>query len=405
MWIPKSEAEIRAVVDAGELSETTTFDAKKELPTAKRSIDLAIDVAAMATDGGVLLYGVDEDAQGQPTVLAPVPLAGVRERVDNIVRSCIAEPPTIEVATIPTEADPAVGYVVLAVPPSPRAPHMVIKDKDHRYYGRSATGNVRLSEGDVARLYERRQRWEVDRDTLLQREVERSPQRPQPDFAFLYLVVRPVAPDDRMLDRAKSTLYPQAPDARPVLNTLLRATIEPDIFPRQYAPDLDHGPAWQRVADGWRMKQGYSDAGQPWPDLGQVLEYQVDLDGSGHLFCGRAAERRDDRLLIFEVLIAGQTTRFLHLLGGIYEVAGYVGPVDVGLAVTGLRGGSSVEARRRLVSGRESLLYDRDDYRRTGRFAAAELRQHPRTCARELTEFLFRATTGETYDPFAGLES
>jgi len=43
------------------------------------------------------------------------------------------------------------------VPQSARAPHMVIVKGDNRYYGRDARGNRVLNEGDVARLYERRQ--------------------------------------------------------------------------------------------------------------------------------------------------------------------------------------------------------------------------------------------------------
>jgi len=48
--------------------------------------------------------------------------------------------------------------------------------KDRRYYGRGDTGNRRLSESEVARLYERRQRTEVDRDELLRAAIYRSPE-------------------------------------------------------------------------------------------------------------------------------------------------------------------------------------------------------------------------------------
>ncbi len=55
MWIPKSADEIERAVVARELHESSTFDAKRELGKSK---DIARDVAAMANDGGVLLYGV-----------------------------------------------------------------------------------------------------------------------------------------------------------------------------------------------------------------------------------------------------------------------------------------------------------------------------------------------------------
>jgi len=55
VWIPNSEQEIIAAIEAGDLVETATFDAKKILPAKGKSKDLAIDVAAMANDGGTLL--------------------------------------------------------------------------------------------------------------------------------------------------------------------------------------------------------------------------------------------------------------------------------------------------------------------------------------------------------------
>jgi hypothetical protein len=67
---------------------------------------------------------VGEDERGTPSVLCPLDLAGARERVDQIVRTCISEPPTVEIRAVPTQGDPAQGYLVVAVPPSPRAPHM-----------------------------------------------------------------------------------------------------------------------------------------------------------------------------------------------------------------------------------------------------------------------------------------
>ncbi len=54
MWTPSSEDEIISVVAAGNLIETSIFDAKRELPSNSR--ELAKDVAAMANDGGVILY-------------------------------------------------------------------------------------------------------------------------------------------------------------------------------------------------------------------------------------------------------------------------------------------------------------------------------------------------------------
>jgi hypothetical protein len=74
-------------------SPEATFDAKATLPAKGKSKDLAIDVAAMANDGGTLLYGVGEDEQRRPTDPKPFELTGAKERVDQIVRTSISEPP------------------------------------------------------------------------------------------------------------------------------------------------------------------------------------------------------------------------------------------------------------------------------------------------------------------------
>jgi hypothetical protein len=177
MWIPESELEILAAIEAEALVETATFDAKVALPAKGKSKDLAIDVATMSNDGGTLLYGVGENEDRRPTVPQPFRLAGARERVDQIVQTSISEPPDIQVREIPTDNDPSLGYLVVAVPSSPRVPHMVTVGKEYRYYGRSDIGNVLLTEGEVARLYERRQRT--------------SPRRPRPSSAVHTISPKP----------------------------------------------------------------------------------------------------------------------------------------------------------------------------------------------------------------------
>src|SRR5688500_5645651 len=97
MWGPKDADEIETAARRSNLTETSTFDAKEALPaTAKKNKDVAVDVAAMSTDGGDLLYGIAEDADGRPTVPQPIELAGTAERVDQIVQHGIAEPPYVE---------------------------------------------------------------------------------------------------------------------------------------------------------------------------------------------------------------------------------------------------------------------------------------------------------------------
>jgi hypothetical protein len=149
MWIPKSADELEEAVRSGDLTETPTLDFKEKLPTKAKNLDLAIDVDAMTPDGGVLIYGVGEDEDKRPSVLRPFKLAGARERVDLISQTSISEPPMIDVSVLECPNDPSRGYLIVVVPQSPRAPHQVTVRGEMRYYGRGATGNRRLTEGEL----------------------------------------------------------------------------------------------------------------------------------------------------------------------------------------------------------------------------------------------------------------
>lgn len=184
MWVPGDAAEIEEAARLGQLEETSSFDAKAELPAQKKNADLAVDVAAMSTDGGVLLYGVAEDDNGAPTIPNPIGLAGASKRIDQIVATSIAEVPHAEVRTYPLVDDPTRGYLVVIVPQSARAPHQVIVGGNLRFYGRGPKGNRPLNEGDVARLYQRRLQWEQDRDSLLADAVQQAPFEPQDELAY-----------------------------------------------------------------------------------------------------------------------------------------------------------------------------------------------------------------------------
>jgi hypothetical protein len=119
---------------------------------------------------------------------------------------------------------------------------MVIVDKDHSYYGRNATGNVRLTEGEVSRLYERRRGWEVDREALLDGAIARAPLDPRDDFGYLHLVARPVVPDEDMLDRAKGDQ-----DVTRFLNGLFSAAVSDEVFPRRYGKGYSPEPRGSNV--------------------------------------------------------------------------------------------------------------------------------------------------------------
>src|SRR5690348_12608654 len=100
MWIPASAEEIEAAARAGDLQETASFDGKRGLPPTNKNRDVAVDIAAMTTEGGVIVYGLGEDQGKRLTILAPFALAGAAERIDQIVQTAIMEVPYIETRTL-----------------------------------------------------------------------------------------------------------------------------------------------------------------------------------------------------------------------------------------------------------------------------------------------------------------
>jgi len=75
MWTPASVDELERAARSGRLVEKKRFEAKREVG---RNKDVAIDVNAMALDGGAVVYGIAEDANGRPRIPAPIELGGQR---------------------------------------------------------------------------------------------------------------------------------------------------------------------------------------------------------------------------------------------------------------------------------------------------------------------------------------
>jgi hypothetical protein len=210
VWIPESSNAIEAAIAAGTLIETPSFDGKAMLPAVPaKNQDLAVDVASMATDGGVLLYGVKEDRNGALTIPNPIALAGARERVAQIVETSIAEVPVVDIRAYPTTHDPSVGYLLVIVPQSARAPHQVTVGSDLRFYGRGATGDRILGEHEIALLYQRRLSWERDRDALLDQTIADAPFPPSDQFGFVHAFAHPVVSDPGLWDRALNAIGDQ----------------------------------------------------------------------------------------------------------------------------------------------------------------------------------------------------
>src|SRR5690606_2393029 len=137
------------------------------------NLELARDIAMFANHGGCLIYGVSEPKRGR-FELAPVHLDGLRERVDQVARARCDPPLHVDVRLIFEDEISGIGYLVVRVPPSPDAPHMV----NDRYYGRAATTRTTLSDSEVRQIMTTRAERLKPIMSLLDEDIARDPVPP-----------------------------------------------------------------------------------------------------------------------------------------------------------------------------------------------------------------------------------
>lgn len=386
--VPVTASELEAAVRDGILTESLHFDAKRDLETgAKGNRALAVDMAAMAVNGGLLAIGVAEERGQSGNVLIPKPvaLAGLRERISQIGLSRIDPPLTVVTRELPT-GDAASGYLLILVPPSPDAPHMV----DGQYRGRGDTTNYVMGDAEVRRVQAQRRGSRLDIRAELERAVAADPSPPElRTQAHLFIVARPLTPT------SPSMLQMQiGPDWR----KWIRETIHGQPSLGRYSPDLPGVDPIVRRPNGWAVAS-YPISATRTIDQDEVargaeddlLELEIDEDGSLRLFCGRGSDvDRTGVRWTFEILIAGLTWRVLRAASSIAGETGYVGNWDLGVALTNARGIASNAIADRMF--REARLpFAADDYRSTTQATYAEITENRHAVMQRLLGRLNRA--------------
>jgi hypothetical protein len=367
-WFPTTEAELSGALTTGAFRERHFVDVKRVLePGEKANARLAVDLAAFAVDSGVVVVGVDD----QSAALIPFALAGLKERIDQVARSRLDPPLTVAVNEIPADGRPGEGFLVIVVPASPAAPHMV----DGRYRGRSDTTNAVLSDAEVRRI--RTLRAEALRSirAILEAEVARDPVSEEVrQQAHLFIVAQPVFADPEMLQRAIATEW-QSWIGNEILN--------PPRLDQEWSPDL---PSLQnrvrRVPEGWSATtlEQDRDAGDRFRE-GYMLDLMIHEDGGVRLFSGRGSDTygrntvEPGRKVIIEAVVAGLAARVVDTARAVADKTGYVGNWDFGLALTGTRHTYSFTLASNFFA--DPLPYAGDNYVQTTSATFAELVSAP----------------------------
>ncbi|TDW22104.1 putative DNA-binding protein [Kribbella kalugense] len=143
---------------ARHVTEDLTLDYKRTLYGASdaEKKELTKDVAALANAaGGLIILGIDEDAQSAAKEVTEVPLAdGERRRmVDVLVRGIAPLIPDVVVGEIPDPENPTQGVYLLLVPPSDEAPHGIRRNDYYAWPVREDRQARWMTEPELASRY------------------------------------------------------------------------------------------------------------------------------------------------------------------------------------------------------------------------------------------------------------
>jgi hypothetical protein len=380
-WPPRTESALKAAADDGYLRETHVLELKRELPTGDAANkELAVDLASLAIDGGLLIIGVDE-ATGPG--LSAVPLAGLAERVEQVARTRIDEPLSLTFMEIESASNSAAGYLLVRVPASPRAPHMV----DHRYWGRGDKTKYRLSDGEVERLVALRDRWAINAEQALSDWMAQEPvDLDKRHNAHLFVVADPVRSRERLLLDTFA-----GGDYTVVFRELVSATSH---HGGPFSPDMPNNLSnFSTTAGGWAWKSydffGQREDGTTSEREDGALMVEICENGQLRMMCGRAAAPYNNRLLLIDELCLGLTARMVSLAERVSRAAGYLGSWDFGLGLTGLKG--AVSYSRLSFNHWPGAAYTEDKYTATTRASLAEIEASTGPVVERLLGRLIRA--------------
>lgn len=357
-WIPKTADElVQALADGTLPHESAYYEYKQQLPHSSKNSDIAVDVSAMTVDGGVIVYGVAEDKSKVTFTPHPIDLSGVQDRISNTVVANVRERPAFVVRLLSVPDDTTKGFVVVEVPASPRAPHMVEVNDVYRFYGRVPGGNTKLTETEVSRLYERRRVTEDQGREIVDAAIAAAPIQPEPGVrGDLHVVLRPILGDNgirlRAFDDEDGSGLAQA-----VINShnALRFRLQWD----PHVADILSGGHRSATLDGVTLTNYPTSGSDGSPLLNYYARLEVLDNGLTRYF--RAAIAGDEttsagsgqlRFAIRDPAASQIIVHLAHVTGGFLRKAQYQGLVDVYVAILGGVGSHFVpvgNARRRRV--------------------------------------------------------
>ncbi len=389
-WAPGTWTDVVEAAAGGLIDESHWVDLKQELPSgkAKHNTDLAKDLASLAVDGGLLVIGV-EDVESHAGTVCGVELAKLADRVDQVAHGKIHPPLGVRSREVPDPSRPGWGCLLVHVPASAEAPHMV----DHVYYGRGDRANIRLSDEQVRAILEARARGRRDILAELRRMADEDPIASEDRrLGHLYLLAQPETASDEALvgllaGSNRVGLIDQAIAA--VVKERRAPAFDPDVRKLSFHGLRAEGLAFTSYSpeDGPRSESG-------------MLELVIREDGGLRLICGRGTDEYGrNRILptdapqmaVIVVIVLGLAHAVASLAGRLAdEHAGYQGQWRLGLRLDRLHGAVPLDLLEGAFGSRIGNPYSRGEYERVTSASTDDLVLKPAAVAERLVAPLLR---------------
>jgi hypothetical protein len=368
-WAPTSWDDVVAAAGAGLLDETHWVELKEAIPASSKpaNLELARDLASLAADGGLLVVGVRDDHGKAGDAVGTDNLPALRDRIDQVARSTIHPPLSVSAAAMadPSDSTRNRGCLLVSVPASPDAPHMV----DKHYWGRSDTGKRKLEDHDVQRYFaERRLRSREARSRL-----------------HAWIDSPSVHPNDSTEGRLYVTASPRGGRNDEMAELLYQGDGSLPKAIRSAADGVTSRSALQlpisRATNYYRAYrlEGYTTDDRDNPGTiseGSLVVIEVHEDGTINVLHGRVTMDHLEvgRIISLSIVreIVQQSVRLATVLG---EQVGYYGAWDLGVHITQTRGAG--ERDKSVFGGVTGAYWGQDTYEEVISVTSDELAEQP----------------------------
>lgn len=394
VWRPQVFSDLDSAM--GVVAESADLEFKRELSKPR---DIAKDIAAMSIQGGVIAYGIDEDAQ---TLVAreitPIPLHQVPDKIQNIVDTAIWPALSIDIQVLKREPGDNDGVVIVTVPPSPLAPHYT----HDRFPARSGTTTRNLTEHEISSMYEQRRAALAsgDESEILADFIHPADAPPAgvgfQGIGVLRLLVSPLVP----------ARHPEGVRLAPSLEGAVASASDraAPLVPITLTVAFDLMNAWTpRGAVGWQAGVTYDNFEQLRGVRTSAAVCTHELKMCFYATMELSAEGGAGKLA-FEHLWAAETIALLSVAGSFLREVSAASILRVELGLDGLEGALASATNQGSVLDSPQLRATGGYMERT-RSSSIELVGDPETVARRLLDRFFVSFVPQNSDTFVRLRS